>query len=195
MTYFLSNDDDSQFVVFKDKHQDIFNRSTGFNQVFKDFPRKLLKKNCRNTKTIVNYLGEILKVDMVPYENSPQGKQIITRNCQSNGEEIETLKNDITELIDEGVRPEDIVILIPDGKYTESSIYSLKSIKQYSLKWMGNGFRPERDTLQVTMIGKFKGLESQVIMITDHKEEVSPEELYTKSSRANSLLYIYNKQS
>ena len=60
---------------------------------------------------------------------------------------------------------------------------------------MGNGFRPERDTLQVTMIGKFKGLESQVIMITDHKEEVSPEELYTKSSRANSLLYIYNKQS
>lgn len=69
---------ESQFCVFLDEHQDIFGH-------WKRFPcspapaKKILTKNCRNTKAIVNYLNQAYPTQMVSFEKSPGGVPIVER--------------------------------------------------------------------------------------------------------------------
>ena len=68
----------SEYKVFLDEHQDIFHHWKSF---CKPTPaKKILKKNCRNTRKIVEFLKGRFPVDMQPFERSPTGLEAAIRS-------------------------------------------------------------------------------------------------------------------
>ena len=80
---------DSRFCVFLDEHQDIFGH-------WKHFPcsppaaKKVLSKNCRNTRSIVDFLTRAYPVQMTCFEKSPAGVPVIQRSVQNDVDETDS---------------------------------------------------------------------------------------------------------
>jgi DNA helicase IV len=193
----LVPDESSRYVVFYDGNQDIFGRWSDLPWKPNTYTRKRLRKNCRNTKAIIDYLNSIIPSQMVAFENSPSGQPVVIKQPPNQNAETETIKNDVESLLKEGVDPGKIVILI-NGPVAESAVSSVKKIGRYPVEWMGKTYRPDIALIQVTNIRNFKGLEADVILVTGiAKQETTkiPEMLYTQASRARLLLTIYYSDS
>ena len=54
---FLNPDEDGHFAVFLDERQDLFDRWQGVPWDGQNIARKRLRKNCRNTKSIIEYIN------------------------------------------------------------------------------------------------------------------------------------------
>ena len=94
----LKSGTESHFSVFLDEHQDIFGH-------WKHFPcvpppaKKVLTKNCRNTKSIVDYLNQAYPTKMGYFEKSPVGVPVVERTVQNDVEEQTQIVRDIRHLI------------------------------------------------------------------------------------------------
>lgn len=193
----LVPDEGSRYVVFYDDNQDIFGRWSDLPWKPNTYTRKRLRKNCRNTKAIIDYLNSIVPSEMVGFENSPSGQPVVIKQLPSQNVETDTIKNDVETFLKEGVDPGKIVILI-NGPLAESAVSSLQKIGRYPVEWMGRTYRPDAPLIQVTNIQNFKGLEADVILVTGiGKQETTkvPEMLYTQASRARLLLTIHYSAS
>jgi hypothetical protein len=193
----LVPDEGSRYVVFYDDNQDIFGRWGDLPWKPNTYTRKRLRKNCRNTRAIIDYLNSIIPSEMVAFENSPSGQPVVIKQQPDENAETETIKNDVESFLKEGVDPGKIVILI-NGPLAESAVSAIQKIGRYPVEWMGKTYRPDIPLIQVTNIRNFKGLEADVILVTGiGKQETTkvPEMLYTQASRARLLLTIYYSAS
>jgi hypothetical protein len=193
----LISDVKSRYVVFYDGNQDIFGRWSSLPWQPNAYTKRILRKNCRNTKSIISYLNEILPSEMVGFENSPVGHPVQFKTASNQREEAETIRNDIQSLLKEGVAGGNIVILI-NQPMAESAVSSMQKIGRHPVEWMGRTYRPDSSAIQVTNIQNFKGLEADVLLVTDLGKRGSteaPELLYTQASRARLLLTIYRLDS
>jgi hypothetical protein len=189
----LIPDEASRYVVFYDGNQDIFGRWKSLPWQPHAYTKKNLRKNCRNTKAIINYLNKIIPSEMVGFENSPAGQPVRFENSSSLKEESIRIRDCVESFLKEGVEPGKIVILI-NKSLAESSVSAIQKIGRYPVEWMGKTYRPDAPLIQVTNITNFKGLEADVILVTGiGKQEHTkvPEMLYTQASRARLLLSIY----
>lgn len=188
------SDESSRFVVLYDGNQDIFGRWTDLPWKQAAFTRKVLRKNCRNTKAIINHLNQLLPSDMVPFEKSPEGAPVEVRITAEQNAQAEALREDLGKMLKEGVQPGNMVILI-DGPLKESSVSRINHVGKCKLSWMGRSYRSDSRDIQITTIESFKGLEADVVFVVlgedDHSPEKSPAKLYTQASRARLLLYLY----
>jgi DNA helicase IV len=183
----------SRYVVFYDGNQDIFGRWNSLPWQPDAYTKRVLRKNCRNTKAIITYLNEIIPSEMVGFENSPAGQPVIFRDSSTLREQAETIKNDVASFLKEGVEPGKIVILI-NRPMAESAVSSIQKIGRHPVEWMGRTYRPDASAIQVTNIRNFKGLEADILLVVGVGEQAStkaPELLYTQASRARLLLTIY----
>lgn len=183
-------DKDSKFVVFFDAAQDLFKR-------WEDVPwspiatRKLLTRNCRNTRKIVSYLQEKLPSKMRPFERSPEGTEVIERVYASNQEACRLVTADIEKLLSEDVRPGQIVILSNAESWSESAISNLQSVKGIQLEWARKIDIRSR-SIQLSTIKQFKGMEADVILLTDvPKNDDLVDRLYTQVTRAKAHTIVY----
>jgi hypothetical protein len=193
----LIQDEKSRFIVFYDGNQDIFGRWKSLPWQPHAYTKKNLRKNCRNTKAIINYLNKIIPSEMVGFENSPAGQPVRFENSSNLKEESEIIGNYVESFLKEGVEPGKIVILINES-LAESAVSSIQKIGRYPVEWMGKTYRPDAPLIQVTNIRNFKGLEADVILVTGiEKQEATevPEILYTQASRARLLLTIHYSAS
>lgn len=193
----LVPDEGSRYVVFYDDNQDIFGRWSDLPWKPNTYTRKRLRKNCRNTKAIIDYLNSIIPSEMVAFVNSPSGQPVVIKRPPNQNAETETIKNDVESFLKEGVDPGKVVILI-NGPLAESAVSSIPKIGRYPVEWMGKTYRPDIPLIQVTNIRNFKGLEADVILVTGiEKQEARevPEILYTQASRARLLLTIHYSAS
>jgi hypothetical protein len=187
----------SHYVVFYDGNQDIFGRWSSLPWQPDAYTKRILRKNCRNTKAIINYLNEIIPSEMVGFENSPAGHPVQFKTTSNQKEETELIRNDIASFLKEGVNPGNIVILI-NQPMIESAVTSIKKIGRYPVEWMGRTYRPDLARIQVTNIRNFKGLEADVVLISGvdaPSAERVPETLYTQALRARLLLALYKLKS
>ena len=181
-----------RFVVFYDDQQDIFGHWEDLPWGNTGIPRKVLSKNCRNTKSIVRYLQQHCNNDMGSFERSPEGLAVIERRAANCEDERADLLHDVTQLLKEGVQPGRIVLILNSPRQ-QSSIANLTHIGKFRLEAMGRSYRDDSAALQYTNIRLFKGLEADVIFLlggSNTDAALSESQLYTQGSRARTLLYV-----
>jgi superfamily I DNA/RNA helicase len=188
-------EENSRFLVFLDKNQDIFNHFTQLPEEQKLSHFKLTR-NCRNSKEIIRFIADQTGLSSDCFEESPVGDCIV-RNYKNDTEQVKLLRDDIIHLIEnEGLLPSQIVILIHSHK-AESCLADVKKIKNYSLI---SAYRPQdrrENNILYATVEIFKGLESDVVMLVDNDQIVEDEHakrLYVEASRAKHRLYVYQNK-
>ncbi len=175
------------FYVFYDKNQYIMKNQ--LPRWIEDAEcRLVLHKNCRNTAEIFKTSCSILGLENVTY-NDIHG-EVPAAIFYSTEKELNSIVEQFMKgAIDEGLSPEDVVILTAG---TEDKSW-VDVNKQYGGMQLSN--RNEKGKVLFTSIRKFKGLEAEAILIVDAsmlalKDPENRRLLYTGSSRAKSLLNI-----
>jgi hypothetical protein len=191
----LSDSKDSFFTVFLDEHQDIFHH-------WKFFPcspppaKKVLTKNCRNTRSIVEYRNSVYPTGMLSFERSPIGVPVIDRIVSSTIDEETQLVRDVKHLIkDEQISPGSIVILINALK-SQSCLANTYAIAGFDLCSTYDGYDPSASKIYYSTIQIFKGLEADVVFVLfgdRFQQNELPNAIYVQGSRARHLLYVYRR--
>jgi hypothetical protein len=184
---------EGRFLFFMDENQDIFEIFNGIPN-HRSLTKCHLEENCRNTKLIIEKLNSTLpNASMIPMEGSPEGQPIVYFSFNKNDQQIVELENQIIKLLENGVRPNQIIILTnnsDDGS-------SLKGIKTLGGKKLISTYDREygRDLncIAHTTINVFKGLEADVIFVLDAQNINNDNSLYTQASRAKQLLFILSQ--
>jgi hypothetical protein len=186
---------DGQFFVFLDANQDIFNHYTQLPDQ-QNFVKFKLSRNCRNPQKVLQYLTENTALPFECFEETPIGN-CKTRKYKNNTEQVRLIRDDIIQLIEQdGLSPHQIIILIHSDK-ASSCLADVKKIKKYKLKSV---YRPQDVNDNDVMYGTieiFKGLESDVVLLTDMhliNDSEYKKRLYVEASRAKHSLYIYKKE-
>lgn len=185
--YELVKAKDGSFYVFYDRNQYIMKND--LPKWIEDAEcRLVLHKNCRNTAEVFKTSCGIMGLENVSY-NEIHGEIPAVKFYQTTAEQESILEDFISRVISEGLKPEDIVILT--AQTIEKSWISTK--KSYS--GISLSLTKEPDKILFTTIRKFKGLESDAVIITDAAmsslgNHESRRLLYVGASRAKHLLNI-----
>ena len=185
--------EDSRFLIFYDENQDIFGRWNKLPSWAEGFSKKVLRRNCRNTKNITEYLQTLLPSSMVPFEESPVGEKVNIVKSNSQEEETKQVTKDLEKLLSRGVEPTDILILT-NKPMPKSSINPIQKVSGVGFEWTGRKPNHKSKRIQVSNINNFKGLEAPVVLIVDYSNtdvKKRSEYLYTQASRARNILNIY----
>ncbi len=175
------------FYVFYDRNQYILR-----NQMPKWIEnaecRLVLHKNCRNTAEVFKTSCSILGLDNVTF-NDIHGEIPAIQFYITEREQIDVVEQFIKKVTSEGVLPKDIVILT--AKTLEDTW--IDTNRKYAGFELSNV--AEEGKILFTTIRKFKGLESEVVLIVDSSMAAlkNPENkrlLYVGTSRAKNLLNI-----
>jgi hypothetical protein len=189
----LVDQEKSHHCVFLDEKQDIFSHWDNIPWI-KQAAKKALRRNCRNTKAIIEYLRELLPSDMEAFDRSPEGLQVVRRKVSSPAEEKRLVVKDLRDLLqNQGVLPGEIVLL-SNASRAESCLQGIDPVAGVPLVSMSDRYDSRKKSIQHTTIRMFKGLEAPVVFIVDlsHADpERLAQALYTSASRAQTLLYIY----
>lgn len=175
------------FYVFYDRNQYIMKNQ--LPQWIEDAEcRLVLHKNCRNTAEVFKTSCSIMGLDNVTY-NEIHGEVPAAKFYQTTGELETIVTGFIKRVTDEGLKPEDIVILT--AKTSDNSCIEVD--KKYGGQSLS--YTKEPGKILFTTIRKFKGLEAEAILIVDVSMSALayPENrrlLYVGSSRAKNLLNI-----
>lgn len=176
--------------IFYDKNQLLY--SDKLPQIFNNFECKLtLTKNCRNTYKIISTTNSPLNLPIKTDEYCIEG--IMPKLYISNNRDKikENISQTIKEYLKEGYKKEDIVILTLSTE--ENSILSeVKKIGDYEIKSSEN----DRGDILFTTSKKYKGLESNVVILVDFNSNIMNKEkltrlFYVSTSRARQKLDIY----
>lgn len=187
--------DGTHYTVLLDEKQDIFNH-------WKHFPclpapaKKLLTKNCRNTRQIVDYLNQHYPTHMTSFDRSPLGAPVVERTVSDDADELQSITHDIRQLTGkEHVRPGSIVVLINAHK-EESCLRGITKIAGIDIQSTYSGYDPRATSIYYSTIDIFKGLEADVVLLALGAATSTldiPRTLYVQGSRAKHLLYVYKR--
>lgn len=181
---------ESKFMLFMDENQDIFQSFTGVPHR-RDFTRLELSENCRNTKCIINFLEEVLNIEIEAMDDTPAGEKVELKTVDDNESQLQFLNERIYSLLDrEKLKPSDIVILVNNRE----GVNSLRDVKEFAgipvKSSYDKSFGRDKNTIFYSYINTYKGLESEVVFILDAQNINNKNELYTQASRAKNKLYI-----
>lgn len=182
-----------KIVVFYDKNQLIFQND--LPDVIKNFDCKLtLLKNCRNTVKITSSVNSIFEIPINVNELTIVGTMPQIHYSLYKDKIIASLIKTINNYIENGYEIEDITILTLET--TEKSILNKKTnLGKYRISDV-----KENDTLFFTTSKKFKGLESNIIIVVDFNPQLFNDEIYKRNlyvsfSRARQKLDVFSVTS
>lgn len=188
---------ETHFAVFLDEHQDIFKHWTHFPCSPRP-ARKVLQKNCRNTRRIIDYLNGSYPTTMVPFEGSPVGTSVIVHETKGRVHEQSQIVATVKQLTGvEGVSPGSIVILLNQDK-SESSLADVKSIAGYPLLSTYERYDPRSRSIYYSQISIFKGLEADVVFLilpSGLTDSEFANAVYVQGSRARHALHVFKALS
>lgn len=184
----LNMKEQGSIVIFYDQFQDIFGRSP----CIPEWPMSFhLSLNFRNTRHITEALKGICPVQMEPHPEAPDGEP--PAYSKQDGKSIGQIEKLISNLVEkQGVRADQITMLTPHSRQ-HSLLMGKHAIAGIPLA--DDPLNRENQILHTT-IGRFKGLESDIVIIAD-MESSDPlcgvEASYVAQSRARQMLYIFSK--
>jgi superfamily I DNA and RNA helicase len=171
----LKEPDKGVFYVFFDDNQRIF---TQISNIPMQTQPMYLDENLRNTQHIHARLkgysrdGDIECV-------GPEGRPVEIIPVQNHTQEVKALQQVLHKLVnEEGVRPEDIIVLTPSGE---------KSSQWKKDMQLGNFIITWDMAARVSSVYRYKGLESPVVILTELRalrEDIRDQLLYVGLSRA-----------
>jgi hypothetical protein len=157
-----------------------------------------LQENCRNTKRIAAYCGNIIAKQIQSFENSPPGVvPEITAAAPALAQRAQEVRAKVTRFLGEGFSPSRIALLSPFASTSPVSALSLLA----SIGGLKISGREEDLTawlqaklLWSSTVKTFKGLEADCLIITDIPQVgttgFSTSDLYVAASRAKHNLVI-----
>jgi hypothetical protein len=163
------------------------------------FTHTQLHTNCRNTRRIGEETALLSGFSSPPYKlGQIDGLAVDYRYWKDSHHQLEKLTEVIRGLLDEGMKPTDLVLLSP-RKFSESVASRLSCVTQkhgtISAVEIRSGVRPYATGSRVgfSTVQSFKGMESPAVILCD-VESASDDEpqalLYTGMSRARSFLVM-----
>ena len=175
-------------VVFHDPAQDLF--GTGCR--LPPYPVAALGVNFRNTRAIATYLGSLTAQAAPAFSRSPEGEPpTVHRQPHGRTAAAEAVGRLVAELIDEQrIPPGRITIIAPHTK--ENSC--LRGLERIAGQRLSTDPLEREGAVLCTTIRKFKGLESDVVIIVDVRADdlfAGRAFLYTAASRARVLLHVF----
>jgi superfamily I DNA/RNA helicase len=186
----LSDFESAPFFIFRDENQDIYKRST--SNVFEEIPFNL-GINCRNTSEIHAFAYQHYRGPEVVAQN-PSNIPVANFKVRGLVEQSELITQKIRQtLLDPGITPSDIVVLISsvDNSTRMKAELSQKKITNL-VSWTANHQQSRQEVL-IETVKRFKGLEARIVILWLDDGGLVPiesEELYVGSSRARSQLLI-----
>ncbi|MCK5111855.1 MAG: NERD domain-containing protein/DEAD/DEAH box helicase [Arcobacteraceae bacterium] len=187
--WYIFHDVNNQAGLFVDTKMEILELLESYS------PAKIpLTTNCRNTSSILNKVQSLLHLDM---GNKGTGIGPEVHEIINNKESGLILKNEINNILKNGIASESITILSPLS-YEESSISFLpESIKNNITKLDDFSIRSfPVENISFSEIKNFKGLENEVIIVIDLINPATIDDSYNKvlhyvaMSRARALLCV-----
>lgn len=182
------SDSESLSHIFCDPNQRIFDVAEGFPF---DQPRFSLKTNCRNTRNICRLI-QAVRSDYeakVP-SDAPIGRVPCFVRTDSQAQTLQQVDRLVNHLIArESIEPRQIVVLSPHS-IIHSALAGRRKAGDYRLAEMSDR---SDDAVTFSSISRFKGLESDVIIVIDidgQNPEATDSRLHVALSRAAQLLYV-----
>jgi superfamily I DNA/RNA helicase len=153
---------------------------------------RTLDVNCRNTKRIARYCGEVIRSPMQSFQRAPEGiSPTLLSPIPLPAQRVIAARDAIKRWLQEGFRPSQIAILSPWRRGNPSSVLThLTSVADHPIRgededllgWMSG------DCIWGSTIKAFKGLEADCLLLTDlpsvNATGFSRSELYVAASRA-----------
>lgn len=147
------------------------------------FIRYRLNINCRNTKLIGDEIKTITGFDSESYIWSKTDGVPVGHIVVKSGEFVLELEKLLSNLINDGIMPHNIIILSPVKR--ENSVVS--QISKYKIE----NYKPgETKSIQFSTIHAYKGLEKMVVVLVDIDSFKHEQLMYVGLSRARSALFI-----
>lgn len=185
------------FFIFHDPDQSIY---LGSNTDERAWPpgmtTYLLEKNCRNTKCIARYCGEVISKPIESFERSPIGvPPMVVTAVQEPSHRAARVQQIVNAWLHEGFRPSQIAILSPWSNGNSSSVLGhLASINNIPVRgtdsdliaWVAD------ECIWASTIKAFKGLEATCVLVADVPAINTPgfpeSDMYVAATRAKSRL-------
>lgn len=191
--FYLKEKTPGQFYVFYDRNQLLLKNNAKLSEWFANADCKLvLTKNCRNTYQIAHTAHIFIGNAKPRLKETVEGRPpvIYEYNDENVGKHITSLLKE--KLRVEKLDPEDITVLTFE-KMQDCSIEQLNHVDSVKVS---KEYEP--GSILKSTIRKYKGLESNVVILTDVELSMVEEmrwrrKMYTASSRAKLELFIYLK--
>lgn len=177
------------FYIFYDKNQLIQQRS-GLSWVKDIECRLVLTLNCRNTLSIAETASKAIGVDKIKMRQEVLGEKPTLRNFGNKEKLLLEISGKISSYLENGIMMDQIVILTT--KTIERSI--LKGVTKIGEYFISNEI--ENGKLLFTTARKFKGLESNIIIIVDvdastFANDENRRVFYVAASRAKHKMHVF----
>lgn len=178
------------YYVFYDKNQYIMmHKSTHWLDTYGDC-RLVLYKNCRNTAEIAKTVGTTVdSIKKDAYINELSGISPRGSFYKDEKELRHIVIKFITQMIEDKLKPEDIVVL------TTSSVANSLLSSDLKVNGCTLSTEPKKNHILFTSVRKFKGLEARAVLLIDIiasrlTDELHKRLVYVGSSRANTYLQL-----
>ena len=183
--------DDGWFYIFYDPDQNLYETKLEIPDLGQEF---ILTKNCRNTNTIFDEMKKLLSVEMVS-DDLPEGSPVERCSAKSASDTRNILSKTFHSLIvNEGISNTNIVVL-GAHKLQHTSVGDDNQIKTFTI-WENHEL-PDEKSIRYYTFYKFKGCESDVVIILDYDKNDkawSKEAIYISMAMAKHKLYIIEKE-
>lgn len=193
------NHNSSEFYIFRDPEQNIFLRK--ISRPFDDYTLITLDRNCRNTPAIIQWINNRCQVKIGASSRMPAGISPTEISIRNDEQELKEAGKVINQLVhNEKINPRKIVIL---GKHSrkDSAFNNISNIGGLNIV-DDLIFEPSEDQIRYSSIYRFKGLESDCVLLTGIGRQARPDiqedpraVLLTGASRARKLLYVFHRNS
>ena len=142
-----------------------------------------LTVNCRNTPNIQKEMNKIFGLSAETLNKDKYMPEVEYINFENQDDEVMALTDKIKDLLKGGVKPKDITILSP-VKF-DTSVAS--KVTRYKIDSVQSG----SNNITYCTIQGFKGLENEVIILTDIWTYTHKDLMYVAMSRARSMLIVF----
>lgn len=163
MTDVLKDPENGIFYVFFDDNQRIYTQISNVPMEERPF---YLDENCRTTQGIHEAMLRYANTDEEMICRGPDGRPVEHIQASTEKEIKDAVRKKLHWLInEEGVPAEQVVILTPIRK---RSIWQPdETMGNFTLLWDDQPSEPGPDTIRVTTIYRYKGLESAAVLLTE----------------------------
>lgn len=185
---------DGRWAWFEDDRQSIFNvRADLRPSDLGGFEPTVMRltENCRNTAPVASFVSVTTQTDLDECLQT-EGPEVRHVYYRDSGHQLKLLDSAIRDVIGDGIPTENVVVLSAarDGSCLASQ---LPPSCRYSLEELGFSRYPQAGRIGFTTAGRFKGLESRVVIVTDVESLETGKDLrrlYVAMTRANAYLVV-----